>query len=146
MTEFKMPIEVRWSDLDPNFHVRHSIYYDWGAYCRICFFQQHGLHPTLLTEHQLGPILFREECVFRKEIRFGDHLTIDLQLTKMKEDCSRWSIRHSIYKNSEILAAVLTVDGAWIDTMKRKLTTPPPVGVRIFNEMPKSPEFEWIKK
>ena len=37
MKEFKNSIQLRWSDLDPNFHVRHSVYYDWGAFCRIEF-------------------------------------------------------------------------------------------------------------
>ena len=145
MNEFVKSMEVRWSDLDPNFHVRHSIYYDWGAYSRICIFQEQGLTPSFLTEHNLGPILFREEAIFRKEIRFGDQLTIDLQLMKLKEDYSRWSIRHTLFKNGDTIAAIITVDGAWINTLIRKLSVPPPEAVLVFNAMPKSTDFEWIK-
>jgi len=146
MNEFVKSIEVRWADLDPNFHVRHSVYYDWGAYSRICFFQALGVTTNILIEHSLGPILFREECIFRKEIHFSDKLNIDLQLIKARDDYSRWSIRHSIYKNPDTLAAIITVDGAWIDTQKRKLAVPPAIAVNMIAEMLKSPDFEWINK
>ncbi|MBC7849516.1 MAG: thioesterase family protein [Chitinophagaceae bacterium] len=146
MTEFKKSPEIRWSDLDPNFHVRHSVYYDWGAYCRMCFLVELGLSPNVLTEHQFGPILFREECTFRKELRFGDDLTIDLHLVRSRQDFSRWTIRHSLFKNGDVVAAILSVDGAWIDTAKRKLTAPPQIGADVFSQMPKSPDFEWINK
>jgi acyl-CoA thioesterase FadM len=32
---FSKQLSFRWSDLDPNFHVRHSAYYDFGAQHRI---------------------------------------------------------------------------------------------------------------
>ena len=141
---FIKTIEVRWADLDPNYHVRHSVYYDYGAYCRICFFNENGITSPFLAEHQIGPILFREECIFRKELRLGDTVTIDLQLLKAKSDYSRWSIQHIIRRNND-LAATLTVDGAWIDTMKRKLTIPPVLAHETFGKMPKMDKFEWLK-
>ena len=64
MNNFIKNIEVRWSDLDPNFHVLHSKYYDFGAYCRMAFLVENGLSPATMLEHKIGPILFREECVF----------------------------------------------------------------------------------
>jgi acyl-CoA thioester hydrolase len=144
MEKFTQAIEVRWSDLDPNFHLRHSVYYDYAAFCRIAFFEKGGLPTHTMQEMQFGPILFREEAVFRKEIRMGEELYIDLQLTKSRKDFSRWSIRHHLIKNREILAAVITVDGAWINTALRKLATPPGRLVELFLEMPKSEDFEWV--
>ena len=138
-------VEVRWSDLDPNFHLRHSVYYDYGAYSRISFLEAHGLSSTVMAQNHFGPILFREECVFRREIRLGDTVTIDLRLLKAKEDQSRWSIQHHIYKNTDILAAILTVDGAWINTQLRKLSVPPEQVLHVFNNMPRAEEFDWIK-
>lgn len=146
MYSYIKPVEVRWSDLDPNFHVRHSVYYDWGAYSRINYLNEKGLTPAVMTQLQFGPILFREECVFRKEIRFGDPLTIDLQLLRSREDFSRWSIRHQLFKDGDTLAAVLTVDGAWLDTARRKLATPPELVQKVFIDMARSADFEWINK
>ena len=42
MSEFNRMIQLRWSDLDPNFHIRHSVYYDWGAFVRVEFLNEHG--------------------------------------------------------------------------------------------------------
>ena len=146
MSTYVKPVEIRWSDLDPNFHLRHSVYYDYGAFVRINYLEEHGLTPAFMTQHHFGPILFREECLFKKEVRLGDRLTIDLKLTKAREDQSRWSFQHHIVKNGDILAAILTVDGAWMDTVKRKLTAPPEAAKHVFDNMPRSDDFEWINK
>ena len=143
MHDFITPIQIRWSDLDPNFHLRHSVYYDWGALCRIDFFNKYELRSSLMQQLHFGPILFREECSFRKEIHLDDEVKIDLKLTKCRQDFSRWSIQHKIYKNGNKVSAILTVDGAWIDTNKRKLTVPPPQAVTVFEQMPRSEDFVW---
>ena len=144
MNEFSRIVQLRWSDLDPNFHIRHSVYYDWGAFCRVEFLNEFGLTYHVMEELKFGPILFREECVFRREIRSGDEIKIDLRLLKSKKDFARWSIQHNIIKNDETLCAVLTVDGAWMDVVRRKLSSPPEKVHEVFDRMPKGEEFEWI--
>jgi len=144
MNEFNRSIQIRWSDLDPNFHLRHSVYYDWGAFCRIEFLNEHGLTAEVMQQLRFGPILFREECIFRKEIKLGDEVKIDLSLTRSRKDFSRWSIQHQITKNGDILCAVLTVDGAWINVVERKLASPPEQVHQVFSKMPASQNFEWI--
>ena len=142
MEKYVKELQVRWSDLDPNYHLRHSVYYDWGAFCRIEFLIEHGLTDEVMTKMNFGPILFREECIFRKEIRLDDPVKMDLQLLKAKKDFSRWTIQHTFFKENDIIAAFLTVDGAWIDTIKRKLITPPPDVVEVFSQMPLSEKFQ----
>jgi acyl-CoA thioester hydrolase len=146
MQVYRKQLEIRWADLDPNFHVRHSVYYDWGAYCRMCLLTENAITPKLMSELNFGPILFREECVFRKEIHFGDQLSINLQLIRAKSDFTRWSFRHELLKNETELAAVITVDGAWIDTIRRRLASPPAVIGDCFRNIPQSTDFEWINK
>lgn len=146
MKSFNVKLEIRWSDLDPNFHVLHSRYYDYGAFCRMAFLVENGLTPELMKEYHIGPILFREECFFKKEIKFGDEVSINLKLSKMTSDYSRWSMEHEIWKNAEILAATTNIDGAWMDTQKRKLAIPPPLIKNIFETCPRSANFELIIK
>lgn len=143
MSDFNRIVQIRWSDLDPNFHLRHSVYYDWGAWCRVEFLNLHGLTADVMTRLKFGPILFREECVFRREIRSGDEVSINLQIIRSRRDFSRWSIRHHITKNGDTLAAVLTVDGAWLNVVERKLATPPQEVFDVFDKMPRAEEFEW---
>ena len=98
MSEFISNVEIRWSDLDPNFHLRHSVYYDFGALSRISFFASNGITPEVMTQYNIGPVLLREECVFKKEIRFEDKVYINIKLDKAKVDYSRWIIVHELLK------------------------------------------------
>jgi acyl-CoA thioester hydrolase len=145
MENFTKELQVRWADLDPNVHLRHSVYYDWGAYSRITFFNENRLTTTVLHQLQIGPILFREECIFKREIRLGDKVTIDLRLLKSRKDYSRWTIQHTIMKNDDTIAAILTVDGAWLDIAKRKLAIPPPEVSSVIAAMPVDENFQWME-
>ena len=144
MENFTREVQVRWSDLDPIVHLRQSVYYDWGAFCRIAFLNEHQLTTELMQRLQIGPILFREECVFKREIQLGDKVTINLQVLRAKKDFSRWTIQHTVMKNEDTVAAVLTVEGAWLDTAKRKLATPPPEVFGVFSQMPLGANFQWL--
>ena len=53
-------------------------------------------------------------------------------------------MRRKIVKNGGVVAAVITVDGAWIDVVQRKLTVPPESVRHVFDNMPRSEQFEWI--
>jgi acyl-CoA thioester hydrolase len=141
---FFKEIQIRWADLDPNAHLRHSVYYDWGALCRIGFLYEHNITASLMQQLHFGPILFREECVFKKEIRLGDNVKIGLKLLKARKDYSRWSIQHDIIKGDDILSAILTVDGAWLDTVQRKLAIPPQQVSDVFSKMPLIENFYWL--
>jgi len=146
MTAYEKKPEVRWSDLDPNYHLRHSVYYDYGAYCRISFLNEHGITPQLMLQLNIGPIIFREECLFKREVKFGDTLMINLKLDKATPNISRWTMVHEIWKNGDELAAIVTVEGAWLDTVLRKLAKPPETFQAAFQQIPRTSAFEYIEK
>ena len=141
MSTFTVKAEIRWSDIDPNFHVLHSKYYDYCANARFLILAQKGITMDVIRAEHIGPILFREECVFRRELRFGDEIEIKIKLLKASADYSRWSFGCEIWKNNDTLAAIVTVDGAWIDTEKRKLAIPPERFQKAFAEMPKAENY-----
>ena len=145
MQKFSLPIQIRWSDIDQNRHLRHSAYYDYGAMARIGCFNEQGLTTTKLEELNIGPILFREEAIFKREIKFEDKIVIDMQLLKSTPDYGRWSIRHQLFKEDKTLAAIITVEGAWIDIAKRKLAVPNEYIQSLFADFPKAENFEWIE-
>jgi acyl-CoA thioester hydrolase len=144
MNNYTQPISVRWADIDANRHLRHSVYYDFAAAMRMTLLIERGLTSEKLEELQVGPILFREEAIFKREIRLEDKLTIDVQVVKSTNDYSRLSFRHQIIKSDGTLAAIINVDVAWIDLIKRKLTNPPEMVRSIFDGFPKSEDFQWI--
>lgn len=140
---FSVNIGVRWADLDPNFHMLHSKYYDYGATCRMEFLVKHGLTPEWMMQHQVGPILFRETATFRREVRFGDDVQVFLELLWSRPDFSRWSFRHRLVKNGDVLAATMEVEGAWLNLATRKLAVPPAKVAETFNEIPLAEDFSW---
>lgn len=144
MQAITQKVSLRWADIDINRHVRHSVYYDWGADARLEHFRLIGMTVEKMETLQIGVILLREECVFRREVRLGDPVTISLELISAKRDYSRWSIRHRIMRDPETVAAILTVDGAWIDMQKRKLAIPPPEMIPAFESLGKAEDFHWL--
>ena len=142
MSTFSKELSIRWSDLDPNFHLRHSAYYDFGAQHRIEILSQEGLTMQVMQEQHFGSIAFREECVFRKEIHLGDKIVISTKIGKMRADASRWTIIHDLHNQDGVLCAKITIDGAWMDTKLRKLAVPTPaMALQAMNAIPKTEDF-----
>jgi|SRR5690554_594048 len=123
---FEKEISVRWADMDPNFHLRHSAYYDFCAQHRLEILDRIGLSLELFQKEHIGPVLFREECIFRREIRFSDRIRLTTRLESTTPDGSRWTIKHQLTKEEGTLCATIIVDGAWMDTKQRKLARPVP--------------------
>jgi acyl-CoA thioester hydrolase len=146
MKPFEMQIQIRWSDIDQNRHLRHSVYYDYGAMARMRFLAEHGLSLQKLEKMQVGPILFREEAIFRREVRLDDIVTINVALFKATADMSRWSLRHEFKHVDGTLATTIQVDGAWMDLEKRKLTVPSDYIFQVFDSIPKSEDFQLMHR
>ncbi len=141
MKHINIPVQLRWSDLDPNFHVLHSKYYDFGAFCRMVYLTENGISTALLTENNIGPILLKEECAFRRELKFEDKVSINLKISWYAKNGTRWGMQHQILKNDNILCATINVEGAWMDTQLRKLTAPPEPVITLFESTQKTSDF-----
>lgn len=142
MNEFNYPLHLRWADMDPNFHLRHDVYYAIGAQVRIEALASVGITNMRMQEGNIGPIIFREECIFKREIRLGQKLVIDVKVSKARADASRWAFRHEIQRDDGTLCAVMDLDGAWLDTRLRKLAIPPRDFATDFLKLPRTEDFE----
>ena len=141
MQVFSQSFDVRWADIDANRHMRHSAYYDYAAQLRVKLLEQIGVGIEVLAAHKIGPILFREECVFKSEIEMNDRITVNVMLQKSRADGSRWTFRHQIFKIDGGLAATVTVDGAWLDLKQRKLTALPAQFLQAMEQIPRSDDY-----
>jgi acyl-CoA thioester hydrolase len=138
-------VQLRWADLDPNFHLRHSSYYDLAAQERIDILQEYGITIELMKAENVGPVLFKEQCEFKREIHLGSKIHIVTSLLKMKKDGSRWVIQHEFLSEEGQLHALIKVEGSWMDTVKRKLARPVPVQVfEGLEKFPKNADFEYL--
>lgn len=143
MSEYSKTYEVRWADLDPNRHLRHSVYLDYAAQTRVALFSDFGLSIDKIGKMGFGPILFREEIKYLREVNGMEEVTVYCELSWMYKDGSRWSFFHQMFKNDDTLVAELTVDGAWLDLDTRKLGIPSDKVIEIMKDFPRTEDFEW---
>ena len=143
--KYQVKFATKWSDFDPNRHMRHTAYNEYAAEVRIRYFSAQKFSIEEFTKHNIGPILFTEETSFRKEIHLGEDITVNLKLSGVSKNIERWKITHEVFNAAGKLAAVIKVYGAWIDLTKRKLTTPPKEAQHLFLNTEKTEEFEEIR-
>lgn len=137
-------IQVLWAQIDANGHLRHSAYADIAAQARVSMLETTGLKYNIFEELKIGPILFREELLYLREVKMNDTVKVITEITKARADGSRWSIRHELYRGDGVKAAIINVDGAWIDTIKRKLALLPPEHAAAFMKLPRSADYAAI--
>lgn len=133
--------KVMWSHLDANMHMRHSAYADFAAQARIEALEELGLDMKTFQRLHIGPILFREETTYLREVGVNEEITVKTELTASRKDGSRWALRHELLKENGVKAAVIVVEGAWIDILKRKLATLPEELAQHFMELPRSADY-----
>jgi acyl-CoA thioester hydrolase len=141
---FKVTFPTKWSDFDPNRHMRHTAYNEYAAEVRIRYFAEHHFSIEEFTKHNIGPILFTEETSFRKEIHIGEDISVNIKLSGLSKNNERWKIIHEVFNEAGKLSAVIKVYGAWIDLTKRKLTVPPEAAQHLFFNAEKSDDYEEI--
>src|ERR1700761_615206 len=90
--------QALWSQMDANQHLRHSAYADLAAQARLNMLVKAGITFELLAAAKIGPVIFREELTYLREIRLGEHITVNCELNKSRADGSRWSIRHELIR------------------------------------------------
>ena len=133
--------EIRWADLDPNAHMRHSAYADYGAQARIGFLTEQGFGLPQFMKAQLGPVLFREDLKYLKEIRANERIRVTCEAVGMSPNRKHWKIRHRIFRQDGELACIIDCQGAWLDLAARKVIPAPAELQLVMDKMPKSDDY-----
>ena len=136
--------QVLWSQIDANVHLRHSAYADFCAQARSNMLNKLGLSLQEFNKNKIGPILFREELNYLREIGLDEKIKVSVEITKYNTQNSRFSFRHVIYKENGVKAAIVVVDGAWMNIIERKLTSIPDDWKEIIYKIPKSEDYTEI--
>lgn len=144
MNPFFFETTVIWAQIDANQHMRHSAYADVAAHARVQMLDSIGLDSKAFFIHKLGPILFREEILYKREVHISEKIKVNCELTKSTPNGKKWSMRHEILKENGKLAAEIQVDGSWIDMKERKIVGLPEKLLAAFNQIPRSEDFEEI--
>ena len=141
---FQVTFATKWSDFDPNRHMRHTAYNDYAAEVRVRYFAKYNFSIEEFTKHNIGPILFEEYVSFRKEIHLGENISVNLKVSGLSKNNERWKLTHEVFNEAGQLSAIIKVYGAWLDLTKRKLTVPPKQASHLFDNSEKTNDFEEI--
>lgn len=142
---FQVTFVTKWSDFDPNRHMRHTAYNDYAAEVRVRYFKEKGYTIEDFSKENLGPILFKEETSFFKEIHLGENITVDVRLKGVSKNLERWKLEHLVFNEKGVVSAKINVYGAWIDLTKRKLAVPAIEHQHLFDKLEQTPDFELIE-
>ena len=119
--------EVRWADCDANNHMRHSAYADMAAHARIGYLTEIGIGPEWLSDHNVGPVLFKESTEYFREVHMNEVLSISVEAGEPTGSDKTVTLVNNIYKESGELAARVSVLFAWMDIVARKVIVVPDI-------------------
>ena len=142
---FTHTLEVRWVDIDINWHMRNTAYADGGTETRITYLAQHGFPFQRFQEMEFGPVILREETKYFREVRLGERITYDFLLAGHSEDGSHFELHHDVRREDGTLAAVLRVEGGWMDVVRRKLRKPPADLFEAMQAIPRTDDFRVLR-
>lgn len=137
-----MSFPVRWADLDPNRHLRHSAFNDYGTHIRFTYLEQQGFGMEAYERLDFSPVILREEVRFLREVRQGDTITLDMRLVAGSPKLTRFRLAHEVTRADGVLAATIEVDGGWMSLTRRKLIEPPAAVVEALRRVQPADEFE----
>ncbi|MBI1730322.1 acyl-CoA thioesterase [Candidatus Acetothermia bacterium] len=141
MSSYRKSFEIRWSDVDPNGHARHTSYSDYAAHVRFGFMFEHGISYERLEAMGVGPVILKEELDYLRETKLSEKIEIEYSSLGLSKDGSHWKLRHDIFNSSGKRSVRITLSGGWIDMKSRKLIVPPDELFQIFQKIPQEKNF-----
>ena len=122
---FEQRLQVGWSDLDGNAHMANSSYLDHASNTCMLFFNQNGFTMSRFASEKFGPVIVRDELVYRRELRLMEDFRVDFEAAGLSQDGVRFHVRNTFRNSANEISAVVTSEGVWFDLERRKPRIPP---------------------
>jgi acyl-CoA thioester hydrolase len=136
--EWVTQITVRWSDVDANGHARNTAYSDFASDARFAYFAEQGFPLATLHALRLTPVMLAEQLTYRREVTFGEQLSVSVAVAGLSDDASRGTMEHRIMKPDGATAAVVRIDAAWFSLETRRLAAPPEQLAAVMRAAPRT--------
>lgn len=143
---YSKKFDIRWSDLDPNWHLANSAYISFMSHTRMSFLMENGFGKKELVKHKLGPVVFFEHVYYFKEILAGKPIKVSLQLKGLSKDGMYFEFVHNFYDERGKNFASCDLMGGWMNLETRKLTDLPDFMLRNFDNLEKTEDFKILTK
>lgn len=140
--DFELQFVVRWSDMDANRHMKNTAFSEYAVDTRFQMLMSRGFDQARFEELRFGPVIFREEIRYRREVQAGQTITLSVLSAGLSADGSQWRVRQQVRGEDGREAATLVIDGAWIHLDTRRLIAPPEDLMRIMQELPRAEGYE----
>jgi acyl-CoA thioester hydrolase len=142
--EFRQRFVVGWGDLDGNNHMDNTAILDRAADTRFLYFAHHGFPGHRFADERVGPVIVRDELVYRKELRLLDEFTVDLKVVGLSRDGVRFGLQNTFRNAHDEVTAIVTSEGVWFDVDQRKPRSPPAELDAVQRGMPRAEQFREI--
>ena len=139
--KFEQQYRVDWSDLDGNAHMGNSSYLDYASNARFLFFAEHGFTVSRFATEKFGPVITRDELVYRKELRLMDEFTVDFESVGVSQDGLRFRVRNTFRNKLKEILATVTSEGVWFDLETRRPRAPPPALDSVMRNLKRSNDY-----
>lgn len=140
--ERRWTVQASWSDMDFNRHMGNAAYLDLCTTVRMMHFAEQGVAMADFQRLEVGPVVFRDELEYFREVHLLEQLSVGLILLASSEDGSHFRLRNEIWKADGTRAATVASTGAWMNVAARKLVIPPDPIRRALAALPHAEAFE----
>lgn len=138
---FEQHFRVGWSDLDGNAHVGNSSYLDYASNTRFLFFTQNSFPASRFASEKFGPVIARDELVYRKELRLMDEFRVDFEAVGVSQDGVRFRVRNTFRNTAGEVLATVTSEGVWFDLESRRPRPPPSDLDSVMRKLKRSDDY-----
>ncbi len=138
--------EIRWSDIDANWHLANSAYINFMSHTRMAYLIELGINQKTMSNYNIGPVVFYEHIHYFKEVFFGKPIKVSLELMGLSEDGKFFEFHHNFYDFNGNNFAHCEILGAWIDLKSRSLTGLPEEFTSAFYKVEKAENFKILTK
>lgn len=141
---FRRNFQVGWGDLDGNGHMANRAFLDRAADTRVFLFAENGFPASRFASERIGPVILRDELVYRKELRLMDEYSVDLEFFGISFDGTRFDVGNTFRTASDEIAAIVRSQGLWFDLETRRPRIPPPELNAVQRRLPHGDGFKEI--
>lgn len=141
MAKFEARFRVGWGDVDANGHMANTAFLNHAADARVVYFTERGFPATRFATERVGPVMARDELVYRRELRLSEEFTVDLVLAGLSADGIRFRVTNTFRDVAGEFAAKVVSEGVWFDLDARRPRLPPPELGELMRGVERDAEF-----
>jgi acyl-CoA thioester hydrolase len=119
----------------------NTAYLDRASDARALYLANSGFPAARFVTERMGPVVIRDELVYRKELRLHDEFVVDLLAAGLSVDGTRFRLENNFRNASNESVATVTSDGVWFDLDARRPRPPPKDLDAVMRQTPRGPTY-----